>query len=1011
MGVYKIKKGFFGMSLIKALENASLDDVFVLEENYCENIGKVTIRQDITIIGTPASIPGEEQQRLTNTLTGQIFVADGANVTLQNLTLNHLQRVSGTQSNAINVKQSTLRFDHCILISDVPASNYPLLYIENSDLEMLHSKFKSNGQGDIEFYIPNSNFEISNSILENIRIHSLNSNGIMMDTSMENDYNCVHAVDSTLEIYNSTLNGKTIVTEEGTAYPTVMLDHVELTSENSAYYQEVVSKNSLYAKNNSIFRSVNDSIKWIGLFDSKAYFNDTVIQGQLHMHRSYAYAQNLTFQDAVEDYYYLFAEDYSTVYGSRIHFSDHAYTLFKMSSYSSFVIDEVDLPQQYENVHRCDENSRVCEFVTESKTENQKEVVSSVSAYKKLQSLVGLTRIKDEVENIRKLVGFNESRKKEGKKVQELSLHSVFMGNPGTGKTMVARLIGQIIYELGVFHSDEYKFVEVKESDLISNHVGETAIQTQNILQSALGGVLFIDEAYTLNKKDASVNFGQEAVDTILTFMEEHRDNIMIIFAGYPKEMEEFLQMNSGLASRIANTFIFDDYTSEEIVQIGLNDLSQRDFLLEDESYYIQKVKQAYERALERSNGRWIRNFNEGLIKMFISNSSDNVTTITALDIDNYLNKDQKYRQSDNEAYQKLQDLIGIHTVKKQVDAFIAQVEYNRQRMEQGFKADDITLHSLFLGNPGTGKTTVARLLGNILYHKGITKTNSFVETSRSDLVAGYVGQTAIKTKAILQSALGGILFIDEAYTLYQGDNDSFGQEAIDTILKFMEDYRKDIVIIFAGYTKEMNDFLQSNSGLRSRIPFTFNFEDYTMDELVQIGLLDLHKKEYVVDEALYKRYLSDAYTSQNDDSNGRFVRNFNEKMILNLSVRVSKNPNVDISQILEEDFPNAELHSVGNCPYCHDEIVVKHRKDGGLYYVHKMKKDCNFKLYEHMKRYKDNQDDIYVGENEAKALLRNESIKATLESKNGTMFRALVRVKESPKGYCDFEIVDFLNE
>ncbi|WP_300398836.1 AAA family ATPase [Faecalicoccus sp.] len=585
------------------------------------------------------------------------------------------------------------------------------------------------------------------------------------------------------------------------------------------------------------------------------------------------------------------------------------------------------------------------------------------------------------------------------------------MGNPGTGKTMVARLIGQIIYELGVFHSDEYKFVEVKESDLISNHVGETAIQTQNILQSALGGVLFIDEAYTLNKKDASVNFGQEAVDTILTFMEEHRDNIMIIFAGYPKEMEEFLQMNSGLASRIANTFIFDDYTSEEIVQIGLNDLSQRDFLLEDESYYIQKVKQAYERALERSNGRWIRNFNEGLIKMFISNSSDNVTTITALDIDNYLNKDQKYRQSDNEAYQKLQDLIGIHTVKKQVDAFIAQVEYNRQRMEQGFKADDITLHSLFLGNPGTGKTTVARLLGNILYHKGITKTNSFVETSRSDLVAGYVGQTAIKTKAILQSALGGILFIDEAYTLYQGDNDSFGQEAIDTILKFMEDYRKDIVIIFAGYTKEMNDFLQSNSGLRSRIPFTFNFEDYTMDELVQIGLLDLHKKEYVVDEALYKRYLSDAYTSQNDDSNGRFVRNFNEKMILNLSVRVSKNPNVDISQILEEDFPNAELHSVGNCPYCHDEIVVKHRKDGGLYYVHKMKKDCNFKLYEHMKRYKDNQDDIYVGENEAKALLRNESIKATLESKNGTMFRALVRVKESPKGYCDFEIVDFLNE
>ena len=172
----------------------------------------------------------------------------------------------------------------------------------------------------------------------------------------------------------------------------------------------------------------------------------------------------------------------------------------------------------------------------------------------------------------------------------------------------------------------------------------------------------------------------------------------------------------------------------------------------------------------------------------------------------------------------------------------MATLELNKRREEQGLATQNITLHSCFLGNPGTGKTTVARLLGEILYHKGITKDKKFVEISRSDLVAGYRGQTAIQTKSILESALGGVLFIDEAYTLHQDDRDSFGTEAIDTILKFMEDYRNDIVIIFAGYSKEMEIFLDSNPGLRNRVPNKFIFEDYTIDEFVEIGLLDLQK-------------------------------------------------------------------------------------------------------------------------------------------------------------------------
>ena len=514
-----------------------------------------------------------------------------------------------------------------------------------------------------------------------------------------------------------------------------------------------------------------------------------------------------------------------------------------------------------------------------------------------------------------RIVDFNNKRIAQGHTPEKQVLHAVFVGNPGTGKTTVARLMGKILFEKGVLPGRDGKcvFVEAKESDLISSNVGGTALQTRRLLDKALGGVLFIDEAYTLDKK-GSVNFGIEAINTILAFMEDYRDEIMIIFAGYTKEMDQFLKSNPGLKSRVPNTFDFEDYSPDEIVQIGNKYLESKSYVLEDQSYYNNYVKNAYKASLDKSNARWIRNTNESILKALasrvIENDEDDVTTIKNIDIEAVKNIG-RYEDdgTKKDAMAEFNKLIGIKKVKEQVENFVALAEINKKREEQGMVGSSFSLHSLFLGNPGTGKTTVARLVGEVLYQKGVIAKNKLIEVTRTDLVGTHIGHTAVKTREVLECALGGVLFIDEAYTLNSGISNDFGQEALDEILKFMEDHRDDIVIIFAGYTKEMGEFLNMNSGLRSRIPNTFNFEDYTEEEIVGIGLLGLDRYNYKLDREYYSQVVKELY-KDNDGSNGRWIRNINEKIITNMSTRVAREDgevldeitNEDISKLVEQD-------------------------------------------------------------------------------------------------------------
>ena len=228
------------------------------------------------------------------------------------------------------------------------------------------------------------------------------------------------------------------------------------------------------------------------------------------------------------------------------------------------------------------------------------------------------------------------------------------------------------------------------------------------------------------------------------------------------------------------------------------------------------------------------------------------------------------------------------------------------RRQKQGLKTVPVSLHLVFSGNPGTGKTTVARILAEVYKEIGVLSEGQLIEVDRSGLVAGYVGQTAIKTQEKIEEAIGGILFVDEAYTLVKDGND-YGQEAIDTILKAMEDHRDDFIVIVAGYTKQMKDFIDSNPGLKSRFNKFIEFPDYTADELVQIFTKMCVEYDFEMTaeamEIMKKRIYTMEKNKNENFANARDVRNMFEKVITNQATRLAKNPMDDIKRIVADDF------------------------------------------------------------------------------------------------------------
>lgn len=603
------------------------------------------------------------------------------------------------------------------------------------------------------------------------------------------------------------------------------------------------------------------------------------------------------------------------------------------------------LKSKYEKVYR-----PVYEHITKD--------MSNGNMTKKLMNMIGFNNLKQAVVELCNKINFKNIKEDllpVTKILNQMSSYErnnwILTGVPGTGKSTGAEILEKVMYQEKIIKKDLIvKYTPSNsDEDFVMTPFGPMQIRTSNDLHESfsqsMGGVLIIDEIGHLTKEDKSL---------LLQLMEDYKRDVCVILCGYENEAKELLDSNPGFRSRFTHIVKMEEYTVDELLMILIQKLSDKHFVVSEEAK--QKLKEVISDISQVPNfgqARFMESMSDKLIGIHSSNKLKQIESLIKsgkdvqvdendiyeigkedvenIPLDDMLGDDYALAKKHKDANSELSNLIGCAQVKKAVSEFVAKSKIDRVKMDRKLiDKTSLNMNMVFYGNPGTAKTTVARLVAKLMYDKGLINKPKIKEVGASDLVGMFVGWTAQQVVRVFEEAKGGVLFIDEAYSLANDRAGGFNQEAIDTIIKEMENRRNDTMVIFAGYKDKMEEFINTNPGFKSRISKFIDFPNYGIDELLSIfnklckdagyELKDSDKEE--ISKRIGK-YLEDIINDK-QFGNGRVCRTILENAVNRQSSRLIDVENITDSELMsltiddfdflneESNFDNVKKNTIG---------------------------------------------------------------------------------------------------
>jgi len=465
-----------------------------------------------------------------------------------------------------------------------------------------------------------------------------------------------------------------------------------------------------------------------------------------------------------------------------------------------------------------------------------------------LNDMVGLTDLKEKVLRLeQKARDFQRALRDGESELPDETLHMVFTGNAGTGKTTVANIVGRLFHALGLLRNEPVRYATA--STLMVSHIGGTREKMHHELSEALGGVLFLDEAHDFGDKTNSA--AVEAVQAIVPMSMNHRHEFVIILAGYESSMHDFYKMNDGLDRRFPpfNRIHFPDYSSDELWVILERKLARRGFSL-DPSIPPRLRSVLTQRAKRQGfgNAGGVDNLMTELLENHTMSSSPQSKTLTAEALPPLVRRNAAVF---DEAQAKLNKMVGINSVRNKIDKIINSIAFQLEEVEDGSQSI-LNLHPgnmLFVGAPGTGKTTVGHLTADLLYGLGAIDRRVCLTVTRGDLIAEFQGQSAARVRLAIEKARDGVLFVDEAYALALGAMDTFGNEAVTELVgQITNPENAGTVFILAGYEDAIDEFIGVNAGLSRRFGERIRFDNFSPSDCAELARRRLQQNNYICD-------------------------------------------------------------------------------------------------------------------------------------------------------------------